>query len=136
MFAFGKERARNLVMRVRGRCDGSRIDQSDEFVEGLCRCGAELYRNGAIADRIDVIDCGELSGPNLRIQPRMIAPDMANPNNTNAQIFHPLRAVNARTFGGQTYLTPMRRMRRIRSSCNASPIRHSHGTLRTFALSR
>src|SRR5437762_2371660 len=86
MFAFGKKRARNLVMRVGGRCDGSCIDQPDEFVEGLCRCGAELYRNGAIANGIDVIDCGELSGPNLRIQPSMIAPDMANPNNTNAAV--------------------------------------------------
>jgi hypothetical protein len=34
----------------------------------------------------------------------MIAPDMANPNNTNAQIFHRLRAVNARTFRGQTVI--------------------------------
>jgi hypothetical protein len=32
----------------------------------------------------------------------MIAADMTNPNNTNAQIFHPFRAVNARTFRGQT----------------------------------
>src|SRR5438445_8986965 len=34
----------------------------------------------------------------------MIAAHMVKPNDTNAQIFHPSRAVNARTFRGQTVI--------------------------------
>ena len=90
MFVLRKESARNCVVRIGGRCHGSRINHPDEFVERLRGGGAELGCNCSIRDRIDIIDSGELSGRSLRIQSGVIASDMTNANNANAQIFHDL----------------------------------------------
>jgi acetyltransferase-like isoleucine patch superfamily enzyme len=86
-------------VRVSGRCYGSRVNHPNKFIERLGRRRAELGRNCAIRDRIHIIHSGELSGRSLRIQSRVIASDMTNADNTNPQIFHPLRAVNPKAFG-------------------------------------
>ena len=84
MFAFCKQRARDCVVRIGGRRHGSRINHPNEFIERLGGGRAELAPNCAIRDRIHIIHSGELNGRNFRIQSRVIASDMANPNNANA----------------------------------------------------
>src|SRR5213082_3103598 len=101
MLVLRKQSARNCVVRVGGRCYGSRINHPNEFIERPGGGRAEFGCNSAIRNRIHIIHGSELSGRSLRIQSRVIASDMTNPNNAYAQIFHPLRAVNPESFRGQ-----------------------------------
>ena len=88
MFALGKESACNVVMSIGGRCYRSGVNQRDEIIERFGRCRTEFARNCAAPQRFHVVYRGEFSGWNLGIQPCMIASDMPNTNNANAQLFH------------------------------------------------
>ena len=89
-------------MSIGGCCHGSGINHRDEIIERFGRCRAEFARNGAAPERIHIIYRGELSGRNFRVEPRMIASDMPNTNNSNAQFFHgPLMQSTPKAFAGQ-----------------------------------
>src|SRR5258705_1577528 len=88
MFALGEESPCNVVVSIGGRCHRSGVNRRDEIVERFGRCRAEFARNRATPERLHVVYRGELSGRSFRIDPCMIASDMTNPNNANAQLFH------------------------------------------------
>jgi hypothetical protein len=88
MFALGEESPCNVVVSIGGRCHRSGINRRDEIIERFGRRRAEFARNGAAPERLHVVYRGELSGRSFRVDPCMIASDMTNPNNANAQLFH------------------------------------------------
>ena len=88
MFAFCQESVRYRVVRISWRCHGSGIDHLNKFVERFGRYRTEFPTDGAAPEMIHVIHCGELGRWNFRIQPRMVAPDVTNPNNSDAQVIH------------------------------------------------
>src|SRR5437762_14021496 len=88
MFAFGEEGSCNVVVSIGTRCYRSGVNHCDEIIERFGRCRAEFARNGAAPERLYVVYRGELSGRNFRVEPCMIASDMPNANNANAQLFH------------------------------------------------
>jgi hypothetical protein len=55
-----------------------------EFIERFRGLRAEFSANSAASERIDVIHCRELGRRKFRIQPRMVAPNVTNPDNSNA----------------------------------------------------
>src|SRR5215831_18360908 len=103
MFALGKESACNLIMSIRGCCHGSGVNHRAEIIKGF-GCGRpEFARNCAAPQRLDVVNRGELSRRNFCVEPCMIASDMPNTNNANAQLFHRSpNAVNPESFRGST----------------------------------
>ena len=103
MLALGEESACNVVVSIGGRCHRSGVNHRDEIIERFGRCRAEFARNCATPERLHVVYRGELSGRNFRIEPCMIASDMPNTNNANAQLFHwSPNAVNSESFRGST----------------------------------
>src|SRR6478735_8835033 len=103
MFALGEESPRNVVVSIGWRCHRSGVNRRDEIVERFGRRRAEFARNGATPERLHIVHRGELSGRSFRVDPCMIASDMTNPNNANAQLFHWFpNAVNAESFRGST----------------------------------
>ena len=106
MFTLGEESACNVVVSIGGCCHRSGINHRDEIIERFGRCRAEFARNGAAPGRLHVVHRGELSGRNFRVEPCMIASDMPNTNNANAQLFHwSPNAVNSESFRGSTLET-------------------------------
>src|SRR6478736_1666616 len=102
MSALGQESACNLVMSIGGRCHGSGVNHRSEIIKRFGRCGSELARNGAAPGRLDVVNRGELSRRSFRVEPCMIASDMPNTNNANAQLFHrSLSQSTPKAFAGQ-----------------------------------
>src|SRR5882757_1050911 len=103
MFALGEESACNVVVSIGRRCHRSGVNHRDEIIERFGRFCAEFARNGATPERLHVVYRSELSGRNFRVEPCMIASDMPNPNNANAQLFHwSPNAVNSESFRGST----------------------------------
>src|SRR5262249_52357901 len=88
MFTVGKESPGNLVMSIGGRCHRSGVNHRDEIIERFSACRPEFARNVAVPERVHVVYRGKLSGGNFRIESCMIASDMPNTNNANAQLFH------------------------------------------------
>src|SRR4026209_2876568 len=110
MFAFRKQRARYRIVCIGRRRHGRGIDHLNKFIERFGRCRAEFPSDGAAPERIYIIHCRELDRWDLRIQPRMVAPDMTNPDNSDAQIFHHRSqstpkafGVNAESYQGQNF---------------------------------
>src|SRR5436190_24304322 len=102
MFTLRKEGPRNLVVSIGGRCHGSGDYHRDEIIEGFGRCRAEFARIGEAPERLHVVSRGVLSGRNFRVEPCMIASDMPNTNNANAQLFHwSPDSVNSESLAGQ-----------------------------------
>src|SRR5438876_5253604 len=99
MFAFCQESVRYRVVRISWRCHGSGIDRLNKFVERFGRYRTEFPTDGAAPEMVHVIHCGELGRWNLRIQPRMVAPDVTNPNNSDAQVIHHPSKSTPKTFG-------------------------------------
>src|SRR5258705_5870312 len=103
MFALGEESPCNVVVSIGWRCHRSGVNRRDEIIERFGRCRAEFARNRATPERLHVVYRGELSGRSFRVDPCMIASDMTNPNNANAQLFHWYpNAVNSESFRGST----------------------------------
>src|SRR5215470_8522733 len=103
VFALGQQSACNFVVSIGGRCHGSRVNHPAEIIKRFGRRRPEFTRNAAVSKRVDVIYRGELSGFSFRVEPCMIASDMPNTNNANAQLFHRSRnAVNPESFRGST----------------------------------
>src|SRR5437763_11935490 len=111
MFALGQECACDVVVSIGGCCHRSGVNHPAEIIERFGRCRPELARNCAAPERLDVVYRGELSRRYFRVEPCMIASDMPNTNNANAQFFHrsqcsqrrKLSRVNARNSSGTTY---------------------------------
>src|SRR5262245_36305860 len=111
MFALGEESACNAIVGIGGCCHRSGVNHRDEIIKRFGRCRAEFARNCAAPGRLHVIYRSELSGRNFRIEPCMIASNMPNANNANAQFFHrspcsqlrKLSWVNARKPSWRTY---------------------------------
>src|SRR5215471_10213307 len=103
MFAFGEQSACDVVVSIGGRCHGSGVNHLAEIIERFGRCRPGLTRNDAAPERLYIVYRGELSRRNFRVQPRMIASDMPNTNNANAQLFHRSpNAVNPESFRRST----------------------------------
>ncbi len=56
--------------------------------ERFCRRCAEFFANGVASRNIDIVHRSKFSRRNFGIEPRVIASDMANANNTNAEFFY------------------------------------------------
>src|SRR5437763_5284754 len=111
MFALGQESACDVVVSIGGRCHRSGVNHPAEIIERFSRCRPELACNCAAPERLDVVYRGELSRRNFRVEPCMIASDMPNTNNANAQFFHrsqssqrrKISRVNTLNSSGTTY---------------------------------
>src|SRR6476619_4727925 len=103
MFALVKESPCNVVVSIGGRCYRSGVNRRDEIIERFGGRCAEFARNGAAPERLHVVYRGELSGGSFRVDPCMIASDVTNPNNANAQLFHwyPQMQSTPKAFAGQ-----------------------------------
>src|SRR2546423_15692163 len=86
------------MVNVRRRRDGHRVNQLSKFFEGFRRSGAIFFCNRTGARRIDIVDGGELRCRNLGIEPRVIAPDVADADNANAKFFHAISVGEAVGF--------------------------------------
>src|ERR1043166_7617989 len=102
MFAVLQESVCNLIMSIGRRCHGGGINHPAEIIKRFGRCCPEFARNGAAPERLDVVYRGELRRRSFRIEPCMIASDMPNTNNANAQLFHrSLLQSTPKAFAGQ-----------------------------------
>src|SRR5437660_11823704 len=90
MFAFCQESVRYRVVRISWRCHGSGIDHLNKFVERFGRYRSAFPTDGPAPEIIHVIHCGELGRWNFRIQPRMVAPDVTNANDSETKGTHDL----------------------------------------------
>ena len=88
MFAATQQRKRNLVVRACRRRDRRRVHQFGEFLKRLGRSHAVFFCNRTRSRKIDIVNGGKVRGRNLGIEPRMIAPDMADADDANARSFH------------------------------------------------
>src|SRR5437016_14301564 len=88
MFASLQESERDFVVRIRRRRDRSRVDELSKLIERFGRSRAVFFCNRVRPRKIDIVDGSKVRYRNFRIQPRMIASDMANANDTDAQFFH------------------------------------------------
>ena len=88
MFSPHEQLLRNLVMCVRWRGHGNRVNHSAEFIKRLCRRGAVFGGNVSRARKIDIVDGGELRRRKSGIKARVIAANVTDANDSNAQSFH------------------------------------------------
>ena len=85
MFVPGKESLPDFVMRVGRRRDRSGVHHPGKFFERLRDRNIEFFSDTSGPGKIDIVNGGELDRGNSGIEPRVIAPDMADADNTDAQ---------------------------------------------------
>ncbi len=87
VFARGKERVRNRVVRVRRRRDRGRINHCGKFLQRSRRCDAVFARDGIRSMRIDIIDRAEVDRRQLGIEARVVRADVPDAGNTDSEVF-------------------------------------------------
>ena len=88
MFAVRKQGPPHLVMRIRRRRNRSRINHLNKLVERFRRRRAKFFPDGVPSPKIEIVHRGELGRRNLRIEPRVVVPNMPDANDANAQFIH------------------------------------------------
>src|ERR1044071_7682076 len=78
----------NLIVSIGRRCHRRGVNHPAEIIKRFGRRRSELGRDCATPQRVDIVNGGELSRGSFRVQSCMIASDMPNTNNANAQLFH------------------------------------------------
>src|SRR6266705_4229015 len=88
MFPSRKQSSRDLIMSSgRGRYR-SGVNYLNKFIERFCRSRAKSFPDRMASCKIDIIYRRKFRGRNLRVKPRVVASDMADADNSNAQFFY------------------------------------------------
>ena len=88
MSATLQKRKRNCMVEVRWRRNRSGVHQLGKFIERFRGSRAVFFANRIPPRKIDIVDRGEIRRRNFAIEPRVIASDMADAHDANANFFH------------------------------------------------
>src|ERR1700738_2773702 len=88
MLSAPQKLARDLEMRLSGSGDRRRVHRMGEFMKRSLGRSAIFLGNRVRARMIDIEDGSEVHGRNFGVNPRVIAPDMADTDYSNAKFFH------------------------------------------------
>jgi len=88
MFPPAEKFAANLEMRVCGGGNRSGVNQLGKLLESGDGTRTELRRAFLCDSRIRVVNRGEVGPSQLGVKPRMILPDVADPDYPNARFLH------------------------------------------------
>ena len=82
----------NARLRFENSCvanvTSSRINHLNKLVERFRRRRAKFFPDGVPSPKIEIVHRGELGRRNLRIEPRVVVPNMPDANDANAQFIH------------------------------------------------
>src|SRR6266496_1524055 len=94
MFTSRKERTRDLVMRIRRRCNRSRINHFNKLVERFRRDRVKFSPDRVSSGKIEIVDSAKIGRRNFSIKASVVASNMANSDDANAQFRRPILALS------------------------------------------